>query len=31
MSERQIDQETVATVQPAEDECRNKELKNNFS
>ena len=24
MSERQVDQETVAIVQPAEDECRNK-------
>ena len=24
MSERHIDQETVAIVQPAEDECRNK-------
>ena len=24
MSERYIDQETVAIVQPAEDECRNK-------
>ena len=23
MSERQVDQETVAIVQPAEDECRN--------
>ena len=26
MSERQVDQETVAIVQPAEDECRNKEM-----
>jgi len=24
VSERQVDQETVAIVQPAEDECRNK-------
>ena len=24
MSERQVDQETVAIVQPAEEECRNK-------
>jgi len=26
VSERQVDQETVAIVQPAEDECRHKEI-----
>ena len=26
MSESQVDQETVAIVQPAEDECRNKRM-----
>jgi len=26
VSERQVDQETVAIVQPAEDECRNEEM-----
>jgi len=28
VSERQVDQETVAVVQPAEDECRNKGIVN---
>jgi len=28
VSERQVDQETVAIVQPAEDECRNKGIEN---
>ena len=30
MSERQVDQETVATVQPAKDECRNKGMEDGW-